>query len=130
MAVKIKQYYDIKFPFTANNENGMFIDLNGSVVDKVSSQIAHLILTQKGTRLRMPNFGTDLLKYVFSPNDNISWSAVESEIRTAVGIYVPSASIKSVGVTMGDSDNDVMVDVKYSVTTGKESEDYRMAIKL
>ena len=31
---KIKQRYDIKFPFTENNEEGLFLDLNNSVEDK------------------------------------------------------------------------------------------------
>ena len=68
-----KQYYGIKFPFTDRNMEGFFVDLNSTIQDKVASEIAHVILTPKGTRLRRPEFGTDLLKYVFEPNDDMSW---------------------------------------------------------
>ena len=40
MAGKIKQYYDIKFPFTSNNEDGFFIDLNKSIKDKAERKAA------------------------------------------------------------------------------------------
>ena len=38
---KIKQRYDIKFPFTENNEEGLFLDLNNSVEDKALSDLVH-----------------------------------------------------------------------------------------
>lgn len=126
----IKQYYDIKFPFTVNNDDGFFIDLNKSLEGKVASEIAHVILTQKGTRLRMPTFGTDLMKYIFNQNDSISWNSVEQEIRKNVSTYVPNASIDEVVVTRGGDDNTIMVDVKYTVVSGNKKNNYRMGIKL
>lgn len=131
MGGKIKQYYDIKFPFTSNNEDGFFIDLNKSIKDKVASQIAHLILTNKGTRLRMPDFGTNLMKFIFEQNDSLSWQGVENEIKECVSKYIPNVLINEVVVVRdtGD-DNTILIDVKYSVNDGRKIEGYRMAIKL
>ncbi len=132
MQPRIKQYYGIKFPFTNNNFDGHFIDLNQSLESKVASQIAHLLLTRKGTRLRMPDFGTNLTTYIFDQNDGLTWSNVEGEIRECVAKYIPNTTINKVVVTSGNNgeDNSIMVDVQYTVSNGKNKEGYRMALKL
>ena len=98
MASKVKQYYDVKFPFTIDNYDGHFIDLNNTLEGKVASEIAHVILTRKGTRIRKPEFGTDLIKYIFEPNDELTWEGVFGEIKTAVQQYLRHAVINYVAV--------------------------------
>ena len=109
MAIIKKQYYGIKFPFTISKQDGFFVDLNSDLKDKVASEIAHVILTQKGTRLKMPDFGTDLIKYIFEPSDTLEWNTVESEIRRAVGQYVSNATIQSVEVKRDERDRKSVV---------------------
>ena len=137
MASKVKQYYDVKFPFTIDNYDGHFIDLNNTLEGKVASEIAHVILTRKGTRIRKPEFGTDLIKYIFEPNDELTWEGVFGEIKTAVKQYVPNAVINDVAVIKkkddehsADDDASIYIDVRYGVVKGKTIENNRMGIKL
>ena len=131
MANKVKQYYGIKFPFTDNNYDGHFIDLNNKFEDKIASEIAHVILTRKGTRLRMPEFGTDLIRYVFGMNDKLEWDNVDTEIKKTVSTYVPAAKITEINVVRSEKDDrKVYVDVNYTVTKGASEESYRMALTL
>ena len=131
MANKNKQYYGVKFPFTKNNLDGHFIDLNETLDDKVASEILHVILTPKRTRLRRPDFGTDLIKFIFEPSDSLTWDAVSREVSENVGKYVRNASIDGINVVYGEEDpNAVYLDVRYSVKTGGAIENKRMAVKL
>ena len=131
MAIIKKQYYGIKFPFTISKQNGFFVDLNSDLKDKVASEIAHVILTQKGTRLKMPDFGTDLIKYIFEPSDTLEWNTVESEIRRAVGQYVSNATIQSVEVKRDESeDHSIYLDIMYAIKKGNKEENNRAVIKL
>ena len=135
MANKVKQFYDIKYPFTANNTDGYFIDLSNSLDDKVASEIAHVILTRKGTRIRQPEFGTDLITYIFEPNDEVTWEKVQGEIKSAVEKYVPNAVINDVEILSSvDSEeideNEIYLDIRYGVVKGATVENNRMAIKL
>lgn len=136
MANKTKQYYDVKYPFTIENLDGHFIDLNDTLEGKVASEIAHVILTRKGTRIRKPDFGTDLIKFIFEPNDEITWNGVLSEIKSAVQKFVPNATINDVEIIRTsdnddiDNDNRIYIDVRYGVVKGKTIENNRMAIKL
>ena len=126
-----KQYYGIKFPFTSNNEDGLFVDLNNDLKDKVGSEIAHVILTPKKSRIRMPDFGTDLIKYLFNPNDESSWDDVKEEIKKSVSTFVPNAIIDDVNVVSDNNDNNsIYVDIKYSIKRGVTNENNRMVIKL
>lgn len=126
-----KQYYGIKFPFTSNNEDGFFIDLNETMDEKVASEIAHLILTPKGTRIMMPNFGTNLIKYLFNPNGNESWSNVEDEIINSVNKYIPNTRIDKVTVLKQDNEeHNIFIDVRFLVKKGETEENNRMVIKL
>ena len=131
MAIIKKQYYGIKFPFTISKQDGFFVDLNSDLKDKVASEIAHVILTQKGTRLKMPDFGTDLIKYIFEPSDTLEWNTVESEIRRAVGQYVSNATIQSVEVKRDESeDHSIHLDIMYAIKKGNKEENNRAVIKL
>lgn len=131
MAIIKKQYYGIKFPFTISKQDGFFVDLNSDLKDKVASEIAHVILTQKGTRLKMPDFGTDLIKYIFEPSDTLEWNTVESEIRRAVGQYVSNATIQSVEIKRDESeDHSIYLDIMYAIKKGNKEENNRAVIKL
>jgi len=128
---KIKQYHGIKFPFTINNQDGLFIDLNNDYRGSVASEILHTILTQKGTRLRMPEFGTNLMKYVFEPSDEITWSDIEGEISSCIEQYVPGAKINKINIVRDENnDNDVFLELKYSVIKGMSEENNKMVVKL
>lgn len=131
MATNRKQYYGIKFPFTLTDKDGFFVDLNKNLNDKVASDIAHVILTQKGTRLKMPNFGTDLIKYIFDPNDSTEWNTIESEIRNAVNLYVNNVSIKKVEIEKPENeDNSIYLDILYTINKGNKEENNRAVIKI
>jgi phage baseplate assembly protein W len=79
----------------------------------------------------MPDFGTDLLHFIFNENNERNWEDVEDEIKDAVSKYVPNASIDSIGAVRDENDdNAVYIDVKYSVKRGLSSENNRMVIKL
>ena len=129
MGVK-KQYYGIKFPFTMNNNEGIYLDLNNDYHEKVASEIAHVLLTPKGTRIRMPEFGTDLIKYIFEPGDGFVWDDVKDNIKDNVTRYVPNATIKEIEVIRKDDDKSLFVDLKFDVRKGKSIENNRMIIKL
>ena len=124
----IKQYYDIKFPFTCNNLEGFFIDLIKTIVDKKESEILHVLLTPKKTRIRKPDFGTDLIKFIFEQNDELSWSEVQSEILSTVNKYVTNVDVKNVEVR--EIEHDLFVSISYKIQTGNKTENKELVVKL
>jgi phage baseplate assembly protein W len=123
-----KQYYDIKFPFTCNNLEGFFIDLNKNITDKKESEILHVLLTPRKTRIRKPDFGTDLIKYIFEPSDDLTWENVHEEIIESVQKYVSNVEINNIEIK--DLEKQLFVSIKYVFITGKKRENKEMVVKL
>lgn len=127
----IKQYYGIKFPFTSNNLDGFFLDMNERVEDKIASEILHVILTPKRSRIRKPDFGTDLAKFIFEPNDEMTWEGVKSEVIESVSKYVANTTLTNIEVVRPDEEpNSIYLDMRYTVKKGNKEENNRMAVKL
>ena len=63
--MKKTQFYGIKYPFTNQDAENYYVDLNSSVKDKVKSTLMHIIFTPKGQRYRKPDFGTNVIQYLF-----------------------------------------------------------------
>ena len=128
MGVK-KQYYGIKYPFSNQNTDELLIDLNENLNDKVPSDILHVILTPKGSRLRKPEFGTDLIKYIFGKDGQESdWDAIKDEVTNAVSRFVPDTKLEKIDVV--NENEEIFIDAVYSVKKGNKEEKYRLVTKI
>lgn len=117
-----KQFFGIKYPFTHEDDTKYFLDLNSTLKEKARSVIMHALFTPKGQKLRDYEFGTNLVKYIFEPNDNVQWSVVKDEISGCIKRYMPNVDITNIEVLKNEDDmNEVYVKVAYTVTNGKIS---------
>lgn len=110
------QKYGIKFPFNIISDYKTLLDLNITKSDRVRSQLMHLIFTQKGQRLRLPDFGTNLLQFIFNPNDLQTWDDVQFEIKESVKKWVPDCNLNNITIYETDSGRSLIAELKYSVT--------------
>lgn len=110
------KYINIGFPFSESNR-GYFLKLNNDDKNAIKSDLMHLILTRKGERLYMPEFGTNLLKYIFEPNDTLTQQDIKKEINDTVKKYLPNLQINDVTVTQNEiTEYGVTVRIDYTVT--------------
>jgi len=122
--------YNITFPFQDDLTTNGFLSMNQVTKDSYSSNLLLLLLTQKNERYYEPDYGTNLLKYIFEPNDNLTASQVEEEIKNTVSLYIPELKITSVTFNwnlddQGNpiSDNQLNVNVKFVYSEGAFSEE-------
>ena len=112
------RYITINYPFKDSNK-GFFLDLNSDDNSAIKADLMHLILTRKGQRLYNPDFGTNLLNYIFEPNDNITLSQIKDEITTVVKKYLPKLQINNISV-QDSTDNDYVAVVRLDYTITDE----------
>lgn len=95
------RYINIDFPFK-NSPKGFFLNLNDSDKRAIKADLMHLLLTRKGQRLYNPDFGTNILQYIFEPNDSFTWGDIKEEVKASVKKYLPKLNINDISVTQSD----------------------------
>lgn len=95
--------FGIDFPFRDSLE-GKFLKMTGSGEREVRANLIHLILTRKGSRYFLPDFGTRLYQFIFDQNDATTFGLIEGEIRESVAKYIPNLEITSINVISADDD--------------------------
>ena len=120
-----QQYYGIRYPFTSNDSDNFYADVNYTLKGKVRSQLMHVIFTPKGQKIRDPEFGTDLIKFIFENNDSASWEGIKNEVASVVNKYTTNITLNDINVLKGEDDpSEVFVRIDYSVKEGnKETKD-------
>ena len=89
--------YGINFPFL-DSRTGKFLSLSQNADEEIRTDLIHLLLTRKGTRYFLPDFGTRLYEFIFEPLDGPTFSEIESEIRESVQEYLPNLTITKITV--------------------------------
>ena len=116
--------YNIKFPLTDNPTTNSFFQMNSITKNSYSSDLLLLLLTQKGERYYESQYGTNLLKFIFEPNDFLTASDIEEEIKSTVKLYIPALTINKVefkwstdnltgGEVIGENQLNVIIDFTF-----------------
>ena len=123
--------FGIKYPFQNESENNYFLDLNESYEDKMKSELLHIIFTPKGQRYRKPDFGTDIIKFIFEPNDGETWNGLKDEIKTQVSKYLPNVVFKDISILQDkENENGVYAEIEYTVIKGNYEIDNNIQVRL
>lgn len=101
MAVK----YGIDFPFRDSLE-GHYLKMTTSPDREVRANLIHLLLTRRGSRYFLPDFGTRLYQFIFDQNDMVTWGLIEEEIRESVKKYIPNLDLTKIDVMSAEEDPD------------------------
>jgi phage baseplate assembly protein W len=90
--------YGLTFPFV-DSFDGKYLDLSDYPAEEIRSNLIHLLLTKKGTRYFLPDFGTRLYEYIFEPLDGPTFKNIESEIRDSVEKFMPQLQLTNISIT-------------------------------
>lgn len=90
--------FGIDFPFR-DSLVGDYLRMTESRDEEIRANLVHLLLTRRGSRYFLPDFGTRLYEYIFELNDNVTYLNIEDEIRETVKKYIPNLEINSVRIT-------------------------------
>jgi phage baseplate assembly protein W len=128
--------YNIKFPLNDDVSTNTYFQMSRVTKDAFSSDLLLLLLTQKGERYYEPDYGTNLLKFIFEPNDSMTEKDIEQEIKNTVSLYIPALKIQSVTFsTLLDeegqpiSENQLNVNIKFTYNEDAFSESGELDLK-
>ena len=108
-------YINIDFPFK-DSDKGFYLNLNQTSRDAIRADLLHLLLTNKGERLYLPDFGSDLKKYIFEPNDSITHEEIRENLNDTIKKYIPNLIINSIIFKNNDVEESIVVELTFTVT--------------
>ena len=92
---------------------------NDVVVSKdasaVKQAIANILMTNKGEKLMMPDFGGDIRRYLFEPLDYGTSQQIVGGIQTAIEKYEPRIGIRALSAKPNRDDNGYDVEMTYVI---------------
>jgi phage baseplate assembly protein W len=100
--------FGVAFPFN-DSEIGKYLKLTQTSDDEIRSNLIHLLLTRRGSRYFLPDFGTKLYEYIFEPLDNPTFNNIESDIRDACEKFIPNLKITDIKITAASSEEETFV---------------------
>ncbi len=110
------KYININYPFK-DSKKGFFLDLTETDNQAIKADLLHLILTTRGQRLFNPDFGTNLIKFIFEPNDALTEEGVKDEIRTVVKKFLPKLKLDDIIISASpESEYAAVVTISYTIT--------------
>ena len=98
--------YGIDFPFR-DSMTGDYLKMTQTPEREIRANLIHLLLTRKGSRYYLPDFGTRLYEYIFEQNETTTFTNIEQEIRDSVKTYIPNLEINSITITDAETDGSI-----------------------
>lgn len=89
--------YGINFPFL-QSPKGNYLRLTETTDEEIRTDLVHLLLTRRGSRYFLPDFGTRLYEYIFEPLDGATFEDIRSEIEEQIRTYIPNLTINSITI--------------------------------
>jgi|SRR6056300_390306 phage baseplate assembly protein W len=111
------RYINIDFPFK-DSRKGFYFQLNQTDRDAIRADLLHLLLTNKGDRLYLPDFGSDLRKFIFEPNDSITHDDIKKSLNDSISRYIPNLIVNSIKFRDDEVEELIIVELTYTVTDG------------
>ena len=117
----------ISFP-TKESPDGFYFNTESVTSRAISSNLLLLLTTQRGERWYYPEYGTDLRKYIFEQNDDITESGIKNEIESSVARFIPKLTIDKINVT-NEGENTILLDVFFTYKDNYFSDSSALTIR-
>ena len=107
-------YMGISFPF---RRGASALPVQATDDDLIKQSIIQIIMTKRGERVMRPDFGTNIISFIFENSDPLLEELIRTEVFGAIGRYEPRVVLTNVLVARSDTTVDVTV-VYVVIATG------------
>jgi len=91
-----QEVYGLNFPLGSASGGGFFAKRSG--ITMIRDAVTQLLLTERGERIMLPNFGCNLRRYLFQPLDQTTFENIKREIQYSFNNYIVGANIAKLAV--------------------------------
>lgn len=98
--------------------------------DRLHQSIYIILSTAKGERFMIPEFGSNLHKRIFEPNDFVLRDLIILDVKEALGVWEPRIEVLAVDVLSKKQGNTLPVSIRYRVKQTNMIDNYVYPFKL
>jgi hypothetical protein len=117
--------YGLFFPFQ-DSRRGDYLALTEYEAQEIRSDLIHLLLTRKGSRYFLPEFGTRLYEYIFEPFDGLTFNAIEADIRDSISQFMPNLIVNNISIEPITPEDEVNAGFKDTIGSASLWDIYRV----
>lgn len=97
----------------------------------IRDAIRIILLTERGERVMLPEFGAGLKRYLFEPNTLATRRLIEEEITQAIKRWEPRVKLDTVAVDADRADPDAAIaSIRYQLVANRASEELQLRLQL
>ena len=115
----------LDFPVSESNTGGLFSKSYDLL--NIRAGLIQLILTRRGERVMLPDFGTDIRETIFEPLDGTTVTELKTQISTAIDKYAPEVIINLLEITPDNATQTISIKLVFS-TKNNISKNYTMGL--
>jgi len=105
----------LPFQSIAVSGSDSIFKINYTTAEQVKYNMINYFLTNKGERVFNPNFGGDISRYVFEPNDPSTTETLKKGIEDDIALIFPMVKLKEVIINASPEYSTIEAQIFYSV---------------
>lgn len=113
---------NIKFPLSDDSSNNNYLKSNSNTIDAIKTNLYLLFTTDINTRFYKRGYGSNLRKFIFEPNDQITDLDIETEIKKTVSKYLPKITVDNLTFEdIPDTNNGLLLAIYFTYSDASYS---------
>jgi Bacteriophage baseplate protein W len=97
----------------------------------VREAIRIILMTEQNERLRLPEFGASLTRFLFEPNSVTTWHLIQDRITKALEDWEPRIRVESVTVELDPADSQAAIaSITYKLVATQARERVSLSVAL
>jgi len=105
------------FPLQINPRGGI---KSSKHAEKIRQSILVILGTQHGERLMRPNFGSNLKRLVFAPNNTATANLARFYVEESIKTWEPRIQLDEVIVKNDNKNTKLLIDIRYRIKSTNE----------
>lgn len=128
---------NISFPLQDDNEKNFLFKSNQITKDALRSNLYLLLLTDKGERYYMPDYGINLKKFFFEQKDENTLQLIQDDFKNTIKKYIPQLTVNNIqfytltddtGNPIKENEVRIVVDFTYSDDVFQENDQITLTV--
>lgn len=128
---------NIAFPLQDDNEKNFLFKTNRLSKDALRSNLFLLLLTDRGERYYMPDYGINLKKFFFEQKDENTFQSIQEDFKNTIKKYIPQLTINKIlfytledenGTPIKENEVRMQVDFTYSEDVFEENDQITITV--